>query len=298
MSTSISSPEVLKMIKIAVPNKGRLHEPAMQLMRSSGMVVLNMGERRLFASTVDPEIQVLFVRAADIPEFVFDGVADLGITGYDVVVESSYDVELLLNLDFGRARLVVAAPENSGIDRVEDIKPGSRVATEFPNITRRFFEERGIEVKVVRVSGACEIAPHIGLAELIVDLVSTGTTLKMNKLREVETILETSAYLIGNKEAVKTKHEKVEEVITAFSSVLAAKRKKLIMMNVPKAALEEIKKIMPGMAGPTIAEVAAAEPMYAVNSVVDEKEVYSIINKAKKLGARDILVLPIERIIE
>ncbi|WP_456474039.1 ATP phosphoribosyltransferase [Candidatus Pyrohabitans sp.] len=286
------------MIKIAVPNKGRLHEPAMQLMRSAGLMVVNSGERRLFASTVDPEIQVLFVRAADIPEFVFDGVADLGITGYDVVVESNYDVELLLNLDFGRARLVVAAPENSGIEKVEDIRQGLRVATEFTNITRRFFDERDIEVKVVRVSGACEIAPHIGLAELIVDLVSTGTTLKMNKLREVETILETSAYLIGNRDAVRAKHDKVEEVITAFSSVLAARRKKLIMMNVPKAALEEVKRIMPGMAGPTIAEVAAAEPMYAVNSVVDEGEVYTIINRAKKLGARDILVLPIERIIE
>ena len=286
------------MIKIAVPNKGRLHEPAMQLMRSAGLMVVNSGERRLFASTVDPEIQVLFVRAADIPEFVFDGVADLGITGYDVVVESNYDVELLLNLDFGKARLVVAAPENSGIEEVEDIRQGVRVATEFTNTTRRFFEERGIEVKVVRVSGACEIAPHIGLAELIVDLVSTGTTLKMNKLREVETILETSAYLIGNRDAVRAKHDKVEEVITAFSSVLAARRKKLIMMNVPKAALEEVKRIMPGMAGPTIAEVAAAEPMYAVNSVVDEGEVYTIINRAKKLGARDILVLPIERIIE
>ena len=285
------------MVKIAVPNKGRLHEPAMQLMRSAGMVVLS-DERRLFATTSMPEIQVLFVRAADIPEFVYDGVADLGITGYDVVVESTYDVELLLNLDFGRARLVVAAPESSGIESMEDIKPGARVATEFPNITRSFFEERGISIRVVRVSGACEVAPHIGLAELIVDLVSTGTTLKMNKLREVETILQTSAYLIGNREAIRANREKVEEVITAFSSVLAAKRKKLIMMNVPKAALEEIKRIMPGMAGPTIAEVAAAVPMYAVNAVVEEKEVYSIINKAKKLGARDILVLPIERIIE
>ncbi len=285
------------MVKIAVPNKGRLHEPAMQLMRSAGMVVLS-DERRLFATTSMPEIQVLFVRAADIPEFVYDGVADLGITGYDVVVESTYDVELLLNLDFGRARLVVAAPESSGIESMEDIKPGARVATEFPNITRSFFEERGISIRVVRVSGACEVAPHIGLAELIVDLVSTGTTLKMNKLREVETILQTSAYLIGNREAIRANREKVEEVITAFSSVLAAKRKKLIMMNVPKAALEEIKRIMPGMAGPTIAEVAAAVPMYAVNAVVEEKEVYSIINRAKKLGARDILVLPIERIIE
>ena len=285
------------MIKIAVPNKGRLHEPAIQLMNRAGIAVLTDG-RRLFAGTSDPGIQVLLVRAIDIPELVAEGVADLGITGYDVVVESGYEVELLLNLDFGRARLVLAVPENSGISRVEELPQGTRVATEFPNISKRFFRERGVEVKVVPLSGACEIAPHIGLAETIVDLVSTGTSLKMNKLVEVETVLETSAYLIGNREAVRSKQEKVEEVVTAFSSVLAAKRKKLVMMNVPKQALEEVKKAMPGMAGPTVAEVASEEPMYAVNAVVDESEVYSLINRVKKLGARDILVLPIERIIE
>ncbi len=285
------------MIKIAVPNKGRLHEPAIQLMNRAGIAVLTDG-RRLFAGTSDPGIQVLLVRAIDIPELVAEGVADLGITGYDVVVESGYEVELLLNLDFGRARLVLAVPENSGISRVEELPQGTRVATEFPNISKRFFRERGVEVKVVPLSGACEIAPHIGLAETIVDLVSTGTSLKMNKLVEVETVLETSAYLIGNREAVRAKQEKVEEVVTAFSSVLAAKRKKLVMMNVPKQALEEVKKAMPGMAGPTVAEVASEEPMYAVNAVVDESEVYSLINRVKKLGARDILVLPIERIIE
>ncbi len=285
------------MIKIAVPNKGRLHEPAMQLMNRAGIAVLSDG-RRLFAGTTDPEIQVLLVRAGDIPELVSEGVADLGITGYDVVVESGYPVELLLKLDFGRARLVVAAPEGSGISRVEDLPHGTRVATEFPNISRRFFSERGVEVKVVPLSGACEIAPHIGLAETIVDLVSTGTTLKMNKLVEVETVLETSAYLIGNRDSVKRKQEKVEEIVTAFSSVLAAKRRKLVMMNVPKDVLEDVKRLMPGMAGPTVAEVASEEPMYAVNAVVDEGEVYSLINRVKKLGARDILVLPIERIIE
>ncbi len=285
------------MIKIAVPNKGRLHEPAIQLMNRAGIAVLTDG-RRLFAGTSDPGIQVLLVRAIDIPELVAEGVADLGITGYDVVVESGYEVELLLNLDFGRARLVLAVPENSGISRVEELPQGTRVATEFPNISKRFFRKRGVEVKVVPLSGACEIAPHIGLAETIVDLVSTGTSLKMNKLVEVETVLETSAYLIGNREAVRAKQEKVEEVVTAFSSVLAAKRKKLVMMNVPKQALEEVKKAMPGMAGPTVAEVASEEPMYAVNAVVDESEVYSLINRVKKLGARDILVLPIERIIE
>ncbi|NOZ82911.1 MAG: ATP phosphoribosyltransferase [Euryarchaeota archaeon] len=285
------------MIKIAVPNKGRLHEPAIQLMNRAGIAVLSDG-RRLFAGTSDPEIQVLLVRAIDIPELVAEGVADLGITGYDVVVESGYPVELLLNLDFGKARLVLAVPENSGISRVEDLPQGTRVATEFPNISKNFFRKRGVEVRVVPLSGACEIAPHIGLAETIVDLVSTGTSLKMNKLVEVETVLETSAYLIGNREAVREKQEKVEEIVTAFSSVLAAKRKKLVMMNVPKDVLEDVKKVMPGMAGPTVAEVASEEPMYAVNAVVEESEVYSLINRVKKLGARDILVLPIERIIE
>ncbi len=285
------------MIKIAVPNKGRLHKPALQLLSQAGFRIVNLGERKLFAGTTDSEVHILFLRAADIPEFVHSGAADLGITGYDIVMENNYDVELLLNLNFGKARLAVAAPQGV-YSSLEDVPENARVATEFPNLTRKFFESKGKKVKIVKVSGATEIAPHIGVAELIVDLVGTGTTLKMNNLEVVEVILETSAWLIGNKGSVVEKKEKVEEVVLALESVLKAKRKKLLMMNVPRESLEEIKKIMPGMAGPTISEVIAQEPMVAVNVVVEEEEVYKLISKAKKLGARDILVIDIERIIE
>ncbi len=285
------------MIKIAVPNKGRLHEPAMQLLAQAGFKVVNTGERKLFASTLDPELQVLFLRANDIPEFVHSGAADLGITGYDIVMENNYDVEILLNLNFGKAKLAVAAPQGN-YKSIDDVEDKARVATEFPNLTEKFFSSKGKEIEIVKVSGATEIAPHIGVAELIVDLVGTGTTLKMNNLEVIEVILETSAHLIGNKESIEKDREKIEEIVLAFESVLKAKKKKLLMMNVPRESLEKLKEIMPGMTGPTISEVIADKPMVAVNVVVDEEQVYKTISRAKKLGARDILVIDIERIIE
>jgi ATP phosphoribosyltransferase len=285
------------MIKIAIPNKGRLHEPAVNILNRSGLKIVDIGERRLFASTVDPEIQILFLRTLDIPEFVYDGVADLGITGLDVVMETNYDVELLLNLNFGKARLVAAVPEESRVRSVRDIADGAKIATEFPRLAGEFFKKYGKKVEITKLSGATEIAPHIGVADVIVDLTSTGTTMTVHKLRVVEEILTTSAYLIGNKDSLRRNKAKIDGLVLALQSVLNAEKKKLIMMNVPKDALEDIKRIMPGMAGPTVSKVAAEVPMLAVNAVVDEEDVHRIINEAKKVGARDILVLPIERII-
>lgn len=286
------------MIKIAVPNKGRLHEPTIKLLDRSGINITNLGDRKLFANTLDPEIQILFIRANDIPQFVNNGVADLGITGKDMVFEYNDDVELLLDLDYGKARLIVASPENSPIRSVSDVKDGTKVATEFPNLTKKFFEENGKHIKIVKVSGATEIAPQIGVADMIVDLTDSGTTLKVNKLIIIEEILASSVHLIANKDSLKNKGKKIQEIQTALLSVLKAGKKKLIMMNVPKEAIDGIRKVMPGMAGPTISEVASDIPMLAVNVVVNERDVHSLINNAKNLGARDILVLPIERIIE
>jgi ATP phosphoribosyltransferase len=285
------------MIKIAIPNKGRLHEPTINILDRAGLKVVDFGERRLFASTVDPEVQLLFVRALDIPEFVHDGAADLGVTGLDVIMETNYDVELILNLNFGKARLVVAVPDSSSIRSPRDIKSGARVATEFPRLTTEFFKKHGKKVEITKVSGATEIAPHIGIADLIVDLTSTGTTLTVHKLKIIDEIIETSAHLIANKDSLKKFKKKIDGIVLSLKSVLLAERKKLIMMNVPREALEDIKRIMPGMAGPTVSEVAAESPMLAVNVVVDEEDVYSVINEAKKVGARDILVVPIERIV-
>jgi ATP phosphoribosyltransferase len=192
---------------------------------------------------------------------------------------------------------VVAAHEKSGIKSVSDIKPGMRVATEFPNATRRYFEEKGIKVEVVRVTGAAEITPLIGVADLIVDVTSTGTTLRTHGLRVISTILESTARLIANKQSLREKKEKIDSIAMAMNSVLNARGRKLVLMNVPEAKLELIKQIMPGMAGPTVSRVKAAEPMLAVQAVVEANKVYEVVRRAKQAGARDILVIPIERIL-
>ena len=186
------------MLRIALPNKGRLSEETRALFNDAGLEVRAAGERALTAS-LGGEFEAIFVRAQDIPEFVADGAADAGVTGWDLVNESGRDLTDHLDLGFGRCRLVVAAREDAGITRVDQIGPDGkpvRVASVFPRITARFFAERGRPVEVVPVSGAAEIAPHLGIADIVVDLTSTGSTLKMNGLREVETVLESTARLV------------------------------------------------------------------------------------------------------
>ncbi len=282
------------MITIAIPNKGRLLEPTINLLNKSGIKV-NVESRKLYAETSRRNVRVIFIRARDIPEIVHSGSADLGITGYDIVVESGLDLEILLKLNYGRAKLVVACKEE---DNPEDLmRKKVRIATEFPRITENHFKNKGINFEIIKVSGATEIMPLIGVSDLIVDLVTTGNTLKMNKLKIVEEILETEACLIANKNSLKEKGEEINEIVLLLKGVVNAKNKKLVMMNVPEDILEKIKSIMPGLAGPTVAKVLSDKPMYAVHAVVDEEDVYDVIIKAKRIGARDILVVPIERLI-
>jgi ATP phosphoribosyltransferase len=283
-------------IRIAVP-KGHLEESTVGLLQASGIGVLGRDGRQLFARTNDPEVELVFVRAEDIPDFVSKGSTDLGITGYDLVCESGNDVVELLDLGYGYTRMVVAASEKSGIRSIRDVRPGVRVATEFPVIAKRYFSEKGIEVELVDITGAAEISPLIGIADLIVDVTSTGTTLKAHGLIVVDVILESTARLIANRKSLGTKKEKIDKIVTALASVVMARGKKLVLMNVPESRLEEVKKILPGMAGPTVSRVEAATPMLALQAVVDERDAYEIVQKAKKAGARDILVVPIERII-
>jgi ATP phosphoribosyltransferase len=283
-------------VKIAVP-KGHLEEPTIKLLQNAGVGVIGRDERQLFARTNDPDIELVFVRAEDIPDFVGRGSTDLGITGYDLVCESGSDVVELLDLGYGSTKMVVAASEKSGIRKVSDIKQGARVATEFPGITRKYFSEKKIRVELVDVTGAAEISPLIGLADLIVDITSTGTTLRAHGLRVIDTILESTARLVANRKSLQEKRAKIEDIVTAFGSVVKARGKKLVLMNVPEDRLERIKQIMPGMAGPTVSRVEAAKPMLAVQAVVDEAEVYKVVKLAKQAGARDILVIPIERVL-
>ena len=284
-------------LKIALPSKGRISDPAVKLLEKAGIGIKDTANRKLFSETYDKDTSVMFTRAADIPEFVADGAADLGITGLDLIEEKDVDVEILEDLNFGSAKLVLAVPEDSEINNILDIDDGAIVATEFPNLTKNYLKNKGINVKIVELSGSTEIAPFIGVADIVADLTSTGTTLKMNHLKIIDTVLESSIKLIANKESFKDKNEKIEAIRTGIKGVLDAEGKKLVMMNVNKEHLEDIKKAMPGLTGPTVSQVVSNEGIVAVQAVVDEREVFNTVNRLKKIGAKDILVVPIERII-
>ncbi|MEG3225554.1 MAG: ATP phosphoribosyltransferase [Methanobacteriales archaeon Met13] len=284
-------------IKIALPSKGRISDPAVKLLGKAGIGLKDTANRRLFSDTYDEDISVMFTRAADIPEFVADGAADVGMTGLDLIKEKDVEVKILEDLNFGSARLVLAAPEDSDINRPEDIMDGLIVATEFPHLTETYLKSLGIEARIVELSGSTEIAPFIGVANLITDLTSTGTTLKMNHLKIIDTILESSIKLIANPKSYHDKGEKIEAVRTGIRAVMDAEGKKLVMMNVEEKFLEDVKKAMPGLTGPTVSQVLSSKSMVAVHAVVEEHDVLNVVNRLKKVGARDILVVPIERII-
>jgi ATP phosphoribosyltransferase len=281
-------------MRIAVPNKGRLHDPSIDLLERAGLHLEGGADRKLYADTVDPDVTALFARAADIPEYVADGAAAVGITGLDQVRESGHDLVELLDLEFGRCRLVVAAPEDGAIASVADLDGGT-VATEFPRITRDFFAERGVDADVVEVTGATELTPHVDMADAIVDITSTGTTLRVNRLTELEEVLASSVRLFAHPDAVDD--EKVRQLVTAFESVLAAEDRRYLMLNVPEDRLDDVRDVLPGMGGPTVMDVAGTDDV-AVHAVVEERAVFGVINDLKAMGASDVLVTEIERLVE
>ena len=284
-------------IKIAVPSKGRISEPSINILEKAGLGLIDKNNRKLISKTFNENIEVMFARASDIPEFVNDGVADMGITGVDLIQENEADVEELLDLRFGQTKLVLAAPEDSNVNSVEDITEDMKVATESPVLTKKYLEKNGLDLKIVKLSGSTEAAPFIGIADLITDLTSTGTTLKMNHLEIIDTILESTIKIIANKDSLNDKKELIEAVTTSIRGVLDAERKKLIMMNVKSVDLDKVKEVMPSMGGLTISEVLSSEKTVAVQAVIDEKQVFELVNDLRNAGAKDILVVPIERII-
>ena len=282
-------------VRLAIPNKGRIAAPILELVEKSGLHLPETGgERRLITRTLDPHVEILFARPADIPEYVATGAADLGITGRDMVIERGSDVKDLLDLQSGRATLVCAVREDSKIHSVRRLA-GAKVATEFPAITQDFFRKQGIPVTIVLVGGACEAAPHLGIADAIVDLSSSGTTLKTNRLRVLADVLETSTHLIANRESLRTKKEKIDEILLALESVVRARGQCYLMMNVKRTALEAVKNVLPGLSGPTVMDVASKEDLVAVHAVVNEERVYTLINALRRAGAKDILVMAIQR---
>jgi len=253
--------------------------------------------RTLMMSIGKGRYKVLFARADDIPDFVETGVVDLGITGLDIMMETGCDVQMRMPLDFGKCRLVLAAPEKSQYDEPSKVPDGARVATSFPKLTREYFDKLGKKIEVVQLTGATESAPQLGVADLISDITETGSTLKMNHLREIGTVLESQAVLIVNKESMVSKAKVIEETRSAIASVLNARRKRYMMANVPKTFLDNLPILLPGISGPTVMSIIGREDVVAVHAVVGEEEVNAIVALLKMNGASGILVLPIERLI-
>ncbi|MCK9323330.1 MAG: ATP phosphoribosyltransferase [Candidatus Methanomethylophilaceae archaeon] len=292
-------------VKLAIPNKGRLNERAVELLSKSG---IDLGEdwgRRLYVTAKEQDLEIMFIRAQDIPAFIESGAIDFGITGQDMVAESGYGdyLEDVLNLEFGVCRLSIAAPEASGIHSAKDIKDGTRIATSFPNLTKKYFDSLGKKVEITVVSGAAEIMPYLGVSDLICDLIATGSTLKINRMVEVCKIIDSQAAIFTSKEIAymsspDKKYQEIMDVVEAIRSVMSAEDKKYLMANIPKKKITQVEKIVPGINGPTILELAGNENMVAVQVVVSSKDMYKTISKLKKLGAEGILCMSIDRLVK
>jgi ATP phosphoribosyltransferase len=282
------------MVRIALPNKGRLSEDIAVLLDDAGLPIRGRSERALVASLGDA-FEAIFVRARDIPELVADGAAAAGITGWDLVRESGRSLDSLLDLELGRCRLVVAAKADGGPREIGALGPHTRVATCFPRVTRAYFAERRIDVALVPVSGAVEAAPHLGIADVILDLTSSGSTLRVNGLSAIATVLESSARLVAR--AGETPSAEVLDLTTALASVLRARGKRYLMANVPRGRLDQVRECLPGLNGPTISELSGGGHFVAMHAVVAADVVYRTIGSLKGLGCEGILVTRIERLM-
>jgi len=281
-------------LRLAIPNKGRLVEPTLRLLHDAGLI-FDEHDRMLVAKVQNYELDILFVRTNDIIEFVGDGVADLGVTGDDLISESGAELPRVRSLGYGRCRLATAVPNDSRYQTVADLA-GLRIATSHPNTSRRFFEEQRIAVEIIPISGAVEVAPRLGLAEAIVDLVSTGSTLVMNGLRQIGDVLASEAVLIANPTAHRERAAELAAIDTMLSAVIAARDRKYLMMNAPAATLPEIEVLLPALESPTVIPLAHAG-MIAIHSVVGADDVWGLLPRLKAAGASGILVLPIEKIV-
>ncbi len=284
-------------LKLAVPNKGRLNERTVEILRQAGLEIENGAERKLYATVNHGDMSVLFLRAQDIVRFVHSGSVDMGITGWDIVLETDLEVEKMLDLDYGRCRLSVAAPEAAGYRTAKDIPDGSKVATSFPHMAGKFFDGLGKKVEIITVSGAAEVTPHLGVADVIVDLVSSGSTLKTNKLSEIAVIAESQAVLVASKKSLKSRGTEMRELASAIESVLAAEGKRYLMADVPVDILDEVRSFLPGVAGPTVMNIAGREDIVAIHVVVDKSQIYDSVNRLKRIGATGILIVPIDRMV-
>ncbi len=284
----------MKRLRIAVQKSGRLSETSLELLKECGIDVKN-GRAQLVASASNFPLDILYLRDDDIPQYVEDGVADLGILGENVVIESRAQIDIIKRLNFSRCRLSLAVPkslEYNGLSYFQDRK----VATSYPNILDDYLSTNGITSEVHVISGSVEIAPNIGLADAICDIVSSGSTLLSNGLKEVETIMKSEAVLVSRKGLDSEGAAILQKLLFRLESVMAAKSSKYVIMNAPNEAIETIVSVLPGMKSPTVVPLAAPG-WSAIHSVLSEEKFWDIIDDLKKAGAQGILVVPIEKMI-
>ena len=282
------------MIRIAIQSKGRLYEDTINLLTEAGIKIPS-SKRTLLVESQNFPIEVLYLRDDDIPQSVASGVADLGIVGRNELEERGEDVDIIRPLGFSKCRLSLAIPkavDYTGLQWFE----GRKIATSYPNILRRFMQERGIQSDIHVITGSVEISPGIGLSDAIFDIVSSGGTLVSNNLREVEVVMKSEALLIGYKQMTEEKRHILDELLFRIEAVKNAEDKKYVLMNVPSEHLEEVISVLPGMRSPTVMPLATPG-WNSVHTVVDEKSFWQIISRLKELGAEGILVVPVEKMI-
>ena len=281
-------------LKIAIQKKGRLHDDSLQLLNDCGIEVKN-GHNHLKSIAENFPLEVYFLRDDDIPEYVQDGVAQIGIIGENVLYEKCKQVEIVSELGFGKCRLSIAVPRSLEYHGIQDLK-GKKIATSYPLLCAQFLRKNRIEAEIHEISGSVEIAPSIGLAHAVCDLVSSGYTLSTNGLREAETVLESQAVLIRNLNLTTEQTGLLDKLKFRINAVHAAKRNKYILLNAPNEALEEIFNLLPGMKSPTVLPLAD-EGWSSIHSVLSEDEFWEKIEALKAAGAQGILVVPIEKMI-
>jgi ATP phosphoribosyltransferase len=282
------------MLRIAVQAKGRLNEDTMMLLTESG-IKLESGKRLLLLPARNFPLEVLFLRDDDIPQSVADGVADIGIVGENEYAEKKKNVELIKRLGFSKCRLSLAIPKEIDYTDISWFN-GKVIATSYPEILNDFLKEKNVKADIHVITGSVEIAPSIGLSDGIFDIVSSGSTLITNHLKEVEVLMKSEAILISNSRLTAEKQSILDELLFRFDSVKLAEDKKYVLMNVPTENIDKIIEVLPGMKSPTIMPLAK-EGWNSLHAVIDEKRFWDIIGKLKALGAEGILVIPIEKII-
>ena len=282
------------MLRIAVQSKGRLFEDTMALLAEAD-IKLPTSKRTLLTQSSNFPVEVLFLRDDDIPQCVASGVADLGIVGENEFAERNEDAEVVYRLGFSKCRLSLAIHKEIDYPGLEWFN-GRKIATSYPGILKRFLKEKGIQADIHVITGSVEIAPGIGLADAIFDIVSSGSTLISNNLKEVEVIMKSEALLIGNKNMTAEKKEVLQELLFRLNAEKAAVDKKYVLMNVPTDKIKDIIEVLPGIKSPTIMPLAT-EGWSSIHTVLDQKCFWEIIGKLKAIGAQGILVLPIEKMI-